>query len=332
MVSSGGRRAGSVLASVLALVMYTSAAACSAGGAGSTGGSGAAGPAASALLRPDPALAGVHVTVGSRDYDEQLLLGQIAIATLKAVGADVTDGTDITGSLGARRALQTGRIDVYYDYTGAGWTRYLGQDPMSDPQLVWERTAKADLAQHGLVWLAPYAPFSNTYGLAVSRETSAALGVRSIADLARVSHEHPGALTLCTDADFVRQLPALEQAYRLDLGTDHTVQLDTAAVYRAVAQADRCSVGSVYTTDGRISSLHLVLLADDRRHFPAYNGDPVVREAFLRAHPGIAAALAPVTSTLDDATMSALNAKVSVDGDDPGDVARQFLHDRGFTR
>lgn len=286
-------------------------------------------------LRPDPSLQGVRITVGSRDFDEQVLLGQLAIATLRAVGADVRDKTNISGALGARRALQTSRIDVYYDYTGTGWTRYLGGMPQRDPQQLWQQTAAADLQRNGLAWLAPYAPFSNTFGLAVSTGTATALDVRTISDLARLSRTNPSAVTLCSDADFATRsggLNGVAAAYGLDVPPARVVRLDTAAVYTAVNKAEQCTVGAVYTTDGRIASLGLRLLTDDRRYFPAYNGDPVMRDSFLRQHPGIAAALAPVTASLDDATMSALNAKVSVDGDDPGDVARQYLRDKGFVK
>jgi len=287
----------------------------------------------SAALQPDPSLKGVRVAVGSRDFDEQVLLGQLAIATLRAVGADVTDRTNISGSLGARRALQTSRIDLYYDYTGTGWTRYLGGTPERDPQRLWQQTAATDLQRSGLRWLEPYAPFSNTFGLAVSKDTAVALGLRTVSDLARATRQHP--VSFCSDADFASRpggLAGVVKAYGLDVPASRVVRMDTAAVYTAVSKAEQCTAGSVYTTDGRIASLGLRLLVDDRRYFSAYNGDPVMRDSFARQHPGIAAALAPVTRSLDDATMSALNAKVSVDGDAPADVARQYLRDRGFVR
>jgi len=302
---------------------------------GCSGGSGQSAAQRRSVLQPDPALKGVQVSVGSRDFDEQVLLGQIAIATLKAVGADVRDKTDISGALGARRALQTGRIDLYYDYTGTGWTRYLGGTPQRDAQRLWEQVEAADLQRNGIRWLSPYAPFSNTFGLAVGKGAADALGVRTMSDLARMSREQPARLTFCSDADFASRADGLRgvtAAYRLSIPPGQLVQLDTAAVYSAVAKGQQCTVGAVYTTDGRISSLGLRLLTDDMRYFPAYNGDPVMRDSFWHQHPGIAAALAPVTATLDDATMSALNAKVSVDGDDPADVARQYLRDKGFTR
>ncbi len=287
------------------------------------------------LLQPDPSLKGVQVSVGSRDFDEQVLLGQIAIATLEAVGADVRDKTNISGVLGARRALQTSRIDLYYDYTGTGWTRYLGGAPQRDAQRLWEQTAAADLQRTGIRWLSPYAPFSNTFGLAVNKDTADALGLHTITELARVTREQPSRLAFCSNADFASRTDGLRgvtAAYRLAVAPTQLVQLDTAAVYGAVAKGQQCTVGAVYATDGRITSLGLRLLRDDLRYFPAYNGDPVMRDSFWRQHPGIAAALAPVTATLDDATMSALNAKVSVDGDDPADVARQYLRDKAFIR
>ena len=130
------------------------------------------------------ALEGASLAVGSKDFDEQLLLGQLTIQMLSAAGADVTDETNIQGSTAARQALIRGEIDVYYDYTGTGWIVYLKHtENIADPQELYQTVAEEDLAKNGLVWGEP-APFNNTYAMAVTEEFAEENSLATLSDMA----------------------------------------------------------------------------------------------------------------------------------------------------
>jgi hypothetical protein len=112
------------------------------------------------------ALDGVSVDVGSKDFDEQLILGQLTLLTLKAAGADVADKTNIQGSTQARTDLMKQEIDVYWDYTGTGWINFLGHDELiTDAEEQYEKVKAEDLKENDLVW-GERAPFNNTYSMA----------------------------------------------------------------------------------------------------------------------------------------------------------------------
>ena len=105
--------------------------------------------------------------------------------------------------------------------------------------------------------------------------------------------------------------------------------MDTGTVYQATADGS-CNFGEVFTTDGRIQSLNLVILEDDQHFFPAYNAAPVFNTEFLNKHPELAERFAQVTPLLDDDTMRSLNLKVDVEGADPGQVAYDWMVEKGF--
>jgi osmoprotectant transport system substrate-binding protein len=116
------------------------------------------------------ALDGVEVAVGSKEFDEQLILGQLTLKMMCAAGADAVDETNTKGSTQARQKLIDGGSDVYWDYTGTGWINYLSNDkPITDAQEQYEAVMEADLEQNGLVW-GPLAPFNNTYAFATTEE------------------------------------------------------------------------------------------------------------------------------------------------------------------
>ncbi|WP_040869539.1 glycine betaine ABC transporter substrate-binding protein [Nocardia exalbida] len=284
-------------------------------------------------IRPIPALDGVPVTVGSKDFTEQNILGYLIEFALTAAGAEVRDLTNIQGSNSVRDAQLHGQIDIAYEYTGTGWINYLGNEkPVPDEIGQFEAVRDADLAEHGMVWTA-MAPMNNTYALVMSARTAQETGVRTLSDYAALAAADPAAAAICVGTEFnVRQdgFPGLVRKYEIDAGKVRKQIVQDAVVYQATADGRQCRFGSVAATDGRIPALNLVLLQDDRGFFPKYNAALVMRESFADAHPEVAEIMTPISQRLTNETITELNRQVDVDGREPAEVARDWMVAEGF--
>ncbi|QLY34361.1 glycine betaine ABC transporter substrate-binding protein [Nocardia huaxiensis] len=284
-------------------------------------------------IGPDPTLDGVRITVGSKDFTEQSILGYLIEFALTAAGAEVRDLTNITGSNSLRDAQLHGQVDIAYDYTGTGWMNYLGNEtPLPDSQAQFEAVRDADRSAHGMVWAA-MAPMNNTYALVTSARTAAETGVTTLSQYAALVNSDPSAASTCVGTEFsVRQdgFPGLARKYGIDTGKVAKQIVQDAIVYQATADATQCRFGSVAATDGRIPALDLRLLEDDLSFFPKYNAALVMREDFATAHPRIIDILTPISRLLTNETITGLNRQVDVDGREPAQVARQWMSDQGF--
>lgn len=309
-----------------AAVLSISLGACGTGG--SDGGGGGDVKAGSVDAK---ALDGVSLAVGSKEFDEQLLLGQLTIQMLQAAGAKVTDKTNIQGSTATRNALVSGSTDVYWDYTGTGWITYLkNAKPIQDEQKQFEAVKKEDLAKNKLVWGAP-APFNNTYAFATTEKFAAENNLKTTSDMAAYIKKNPSAVT-CVESEFAGRpdgFPGMRKTYGITSGATKT--LGTGVIYTQTANGT-CTFGEVFTTDGRIVGLKLRVLEDDKKFFPLYNGAVVLREETDKKNPNILKVLKPLSDKLTTQTMAELNAKVSSDGMKPAKVATDFLKKEGFIK
>jgi osmoprotectant transport system substrate-binding protein len=278
-------------------------------------------------------LSGLEITVGSKEFTEQLILGQIAIQALEAAGATVTDRTGLTGTAAAREALESGEIDMYWEYTGTGWIVHLGhEEPIPDSQKQYEAVAQEDLAKNQIRWLKA-APANNTFAIAVRSEAAGVLGVTNLSELAVLSELRPEDTTLCAAREFLNRedgLPGMEKAYDFEFPTANIVKMEEDQIYKATDLGDRCNFGEVFATDGRIKGLDLTVLEDDKQFFPIYNPSLVVRKEVMDDFPEITDIFVPITQKLDNETLQELNAAVDVDGESEEEVARRFLRDNGF--
>lgn len=277
-------------------------------------------------------LQGASITVGSKDFDEQLILGHISKLALESAGASVTDEINLGGTNAARAALLAGEIDTYWEYNGTAWISFFEEtDPIPDRIEQYEAVRDRDLKENDLVWLAP-AEFNNTYGIAYPASAAEDLGSpETISDLGALLEEDPDAVTLCVESEFSTRndgLPGLEKAYGFTIPNDQVTVLDTALVYTAAAERDPCNFGEVFTSDGRIAALDLVVLEDDKGFFPLYNPSPVfTQEVYEQYGEELDALFAPISEALTQEAMNAMNEKVSVDLMRPEDVAEDFLEE-----
>lgn len=277
-------------------------------------------------------LDGVEISVGSKDFDENILLGQMMKVALEEHGAEVTDRIDLGGTNVNREALLSGDIDVYAEYNGTGWTEHLGnEDPSDDPSELYELVADADLEQNQVHWLGS-SEFNNTYGFATGPDlTEENGGPFTFESMATYLQENPDA-KVCMESEFPDRSDGLvlwEEETGYDIPTSQQTILDTNVIYTETA-AGECDFGEIFTTDGRITGLDLTVV-DDPGAMIIYNVSYTFRDdAFQQAPEDLTALSEAILGGLDQETMSALNAQVSLDGDDPAEVARQYLEDIGL--
>ena len=278
-------------------------------------------------------LKGAQLTVTSKEFTEQLILGAIMGIAFEAAGADVLDRTGIQGSIGAREAVKSGDADGMYEYTGTAWITYLGNsEPITDPQKQWQAVHDADL-KNGLTWLPP-SSLDNTYALAMNQEKFKKYGTKTLSDVAALAKSDPGAVTLCVESEFANRadgLPGMEKKYGMSLPAGNITQMDTGIIYTQVKKGS-CTYGEVFTTDGRIKSMNLAVMQDDKKFFPNYNVAPEINSKALKEHPEIAEVLDPITKRLNNSVAQTLNAKVDVEGQDPHQVALDWMKAEGFVK
>jgi osmoprotectant transport system substrate-binding protein len=293
------------------------------GGAG--GGGGASG---------DVDLSGAEFTVGSKEFTEQLILGQITLQVLENAGATVNDQIGLAGTVAARKALESGEIDMYWEYTGTGWIVYLDHTkPIEDSQKQYEAVAKEDLKKNDIEWLSPPSPANNTYTMAVRSEAYDKLGVKKLSDFKQLVEENPEEATVCVGTEFSTRddgLPGMEKAYDFEFPKENIVKMDEGLIYQQTDKGEQCNFGEVFQTDGRIAALDLELIEDDKSFFPIYNPALNVRKDVIEEYPQIAKLFAPISEKLTTQELQALNAKVDVDGQLEDQVAEEWLSENGF--
>ncbi len=320
----------SLAATTVALALTLAAGCGNQGSPGSSGGGSIAeefslsGPQASASF-----------TVGSKDFTEQRILGEIAIQSLEAAGADVTDRISLGSNEEVRQALIDKDIDLYWEYTGTGWLVHLSNsDPISDAQKQYKAVARQDLEDNNIEWLEA-APGNNTYAIAATQKTLDDTGVENISDLAKMAEDSPDKAALCygNEDDFSSRsdgLPGLERAYDFEYPEDSQIVVPLDSVYENVAKADRCNFGIVFTTNGLIEEENLKLLEDDKDFFAVYNPSVIMNEKTLKDYPKLEDLFAAISEKLTTEELLKINSQVDIEGKTPANVAGQWLQDNGF--
>jgi osmoprotectant transport system substrate-binding protein len=318
---SRGRTTVSLAALVMAAALVAGCGGLSSSGPSAKGGS----------LVQQANLEGQSYTVGGKNFDEQLVLCQIAVAALESVNAKVTDRCNIGGTDATRKALLGGDIDLYWEYTGTAWVSFLGQKPIQDSKAQYEAVKERDLTQNKILWLEPV-PFNNTYAFAVKKERAQQLGIRTLSDMAAyIRSGQPG--NLCIETEYQNRddgLAGLQRTYGFQVPPDRLRVLQTGAIYQTTADQKECMFGEVFTTDGRIPQLGLTVLQDDKLYHPLYNAAPTMRREVYDRNPNIAKAFAPISAALTNEVMADLNRQKSAEGKPERQVARDWLAQQGF--
>ena len=277
-------------------------------------------------------LSGAEFTVGSKEFTEQKVLGKIMIYALRAAGARTSDQTGLNGSAIVRGSLKNGDIDMYWEYSGTGWTQFLKHDrPVPGPMKQFRATAREDAEKNGIEWLGP-AKFGNQYAIARAADATGALGkVKSLSDLRRFGEKHPEQMTLCGAAEFLdRELRAIQKTYGIDFPAPQVYQNALALNYVNVAKGSPCQFAEVFTTDARLKSLDLKVLEDDKTHFTTELAALTLRKETLKKHPGIEALAERLGEKLTKEAVIELNGMVDLEGKTPEAAALHFLRSNGF--
>jgi osmoprotectant transport system substrate-binding protein len=261
------------------------------------------------------------IKVGSKNFTEELLLGEMYALCLERAGYAVERKLNLGSTQIAMEALRNDDIDLYPEYTGTALVVQLKLPPMSDPRKVYDTVQKLYGKIYGLTWLAP-APMNDTQALATTHVVSARYGLRTLSQCSRLAPQ----LRLGAGHEFIERpdgLPGLQHAY----GGFKFASVKITALglkYKALLAGD-VDVALAFGTDGEIDADKLVVLEDDRHFFPPYQVAPVVSASALRRFPKIPSALNALSPFITSATMRRLNWRVDGNHEEPADVARDFV-------
>ncbi|MEM7125293.1 MAG: glycine betaine ABC transporter substrate-binding protein [Chloroflexota bacterium] len=285
------------------------------------------------------------IAVGSRDFTEQLLLGQILIITLEEAGYEVIDKTGLGGTNSAHDAIKAGEVDIIWEYIGTilSESHFVAPDELpSDLNIAFNMVAAMDARDHNLFWLSPSA-FNDTYTLMIREGAlDEQLGETfvSIDDLANYMNEHDSPLSICVENEFYSRgdgLFSLQQHYEFAFQEENILIVAYDQLYEGLRDG-LCDISEGFSTDGRISAWNFQNLDDSRSFFPAYNASPIIRADTLARHPEIGDLLFGLGPKLDNDKIAALNARIDIGADglrntgdeEPvRDVARSFLEEIG---
>ncbi len=295
--------------------------------------------AAAVILMSSLALAAEKgpLTVGSKIDTEGALLGQMMILMFEKNGYGVEDKTEFGPTPIVRKAIISGEIDIYPDYTGNGAFYFNSQDSTlwRDRAKAYERVKELDYKENKLIWLTP-APANNTWALAVRGELAREESLRTLEDFARYVNDG-GTVKLAACEEFVSRgdaLPSFEKAYGFDLQDEQMIVFsgcNTAQTEKAAAQGTSgVNTAMAFGTDGSLAALDLKLLEDTKNVQPVYAPTAVVRKEVFAKHLEMESILAPVFASLNQQTLQDLNARIAIGGENVRAVAKDYLEEMGF--
>jgi osmoprotectant transport system substrate-binding protein len=260
--------------------------------------------------------------VGSKDFTEALLLGELYSQMLEDNDVRVRRRLDLGGTDIAMEALRRGEIDLYPEYTGTALLVVLKDRLHGDAVQTFEYVKSQYETRYGLTWLDP-APMNNTEALATTQPLAARFGLHTLSDVAAKAPQ----LRLGAVPEFVKRpdgLPGLQRVYG-GFNFKEVRLVDFGLKYKALLDGD-VDIVVAFGTDGAIIADDLLVMRDDKHLFPPYQVAPVVRQAVLQAKPAIAELLNRVAPLLTDRVMQTLNNEI--DGPqkrEPSEVARDFI-------
>ena len=282
---------------------------------------------------------GTPVIVGSKDFAEQFILGEIYLQTLEDMGIPFEDSINLGGTQIAAQALQSGEISIYPEYTGTAlseiiqitFEEFMEQEDIDEDedldQALFDFVSEYYMDEWDLVWLER-SPANNTQTLAVSQEFIDETGIETLTDLA----EYDGEVTASVISDFPERedgLLGLQAIYGGNWEDGNIELLPVAAGLRYQAFLDgEADIVQAFGTDGQIAGYDLVLLEDDQGLWPPYNPAPIIEQAILDEYPEIEERFNEIAPLLTDEQLSEMN--WAVEGDEnaePADVAAEFLEE-----
>jgi osmoprotectant transport system substrate-binding protein len=287
-------------------------------------------PAAdSATAAPAAEAEGAPIKIGSKNFTEMYIMGELYAQLLEANGFTVERKFDLGATPIAHTAITQGEIDLYPEYTSTGLLEVLQQEPINDPAALLTALREQYEQQFQLTWLEPSA-FNNTNTFAVTAETAERLGLRTYSDLfANAAEVRLGGPPEFPERNDTKNLESIYGAAIADFA--EYAQLGTGALRYDALKAGDVDAIVAFGTDGRIRADELVVLEDDKSAYPTYNVAPVVRDDLLARAPRVAEILDALGPLLTDAAMQDMNYQVDgPDAREPAAVAGDFLAQSGL--
>lgn len=283
------------------------------------------------LLLPSVVLTGCSssntVTVGSKDFSENIVLGEIFAQLIEAkTDLKVIRKLNMGGTFVNFEAIKNGQIDLYPEYTGTALTAQLKMDVITDADETYRIVSEEFDKQFNIKWLKPLG-FDNTYTLAVTNEIFETYRIETFSDLAAISEN----LVFGAEHEFFgRQdgFDGLVKTYGMKFKGEPK-KMNVSLKYQAMGSGD-IDVTDAFATDGQIKQYNLKVLKDDKNFFPPYYAAPIIRKKVLKKYPELEQILNSLEGLIDDETMMEMNYKIDVDNQDIKKVAEDFLREKGL--
>lgn len=267
------------------------------------------------------------IKIASKPMTEQYILTEILAQLIEAetdYKVEITKGVG-GGTTNIHPALVEGEFDLYPEYTRTAWLNVLKKEEMEKDDDKLYASLQEEYDGMGLTWIGLYG-FSNTYGLAVKKETVEQYGLSTYSDLAAAS----GKLVFGGNPDYIELetgFPRLCEAYHMTF--KDTVQMEIALKYEALKNGE-VDVINAFTTDAQLAANDLVLLTDDNVFFETFDAGTIVRKDTLEKFPKLQGVLEKMNGLISEGEMQQMNYEVEVNGREDKEVARQFLESKGL--
>jgi osmoprotectant transport system substrate-binding protein len=265
------------------------------------------------------------VSVGTKNFTEQLVLGELVAQTLERhIQTPVERRFYLAGTYICQQAILSGRIDLYVEYTGTALAAILKQNVQSDSKAVF-KTVRDEYQRRFQLTVLPSLGFNNSFALAMRGDDARAKRITRLSQLAPFASQ----MRLGVGYEFLERadgFKGLSQTYALKFSAPPSV-MDLGLLYRAL-EAKQVDIVAGSNTDGLISTLGLVVLEDDRHYFPPYDAVPIVRTESLREISGLQSALSRLQGSITTEEMRQMNFAVDGSKQDAADVVRAFLSTR----
>jgi osmoprotectant transport system substrate-binding protein len=277
---------------------------------------------------------GPTITVGSKNFTEQYILGNMYAQALEANGFDAETKLDLGSEQIADKALQSGQIDLYPEYTGTALVAIVpfkgNPADLNSPKATYDAAKKLYAKRSPADTMLTPAPFNNTYGIFVRKSVAEEEGIENMEQLSEASKN----LTFISYSEFQDRsdgYPNVKKNYPAFDFKQIEIVNQLGLRYSGLENGDG-DVGVGFTTDGQLTSPQLVVMKDPKSIWPFYYPAPVVRSDVLKKYPKVEKILNEVSASLDVEKMRELNAQVDLDQEDPEDVAAEYLEKEGIVK
>lgn len=272
-----------------------------------------------------------EITIGSKTFTENLILGNITVKYLKSLGYTVNDETGLGETAIIRKALTSGEIDGYFEYTGTGLMQFMKHEPVFDVDKTYKLVSEWD-KKNGVTWL-PYTSANNTYVMVATQKLAKKYNLKNVSDLAKVYNEGKD-ITLVTAAESYERpdmMPRLMKVYGFNVPNKNRLNVELGLFYEALKNG-KADVTTGFATDGIIKRDGYVPLKDDKNAFAVYSITPVFRTEVLEKNPELKEEMAKLTKLINNEVLMDLNSQVDIDKNTVEEVATKFLKDNNLIK